>query len=137
MTYNVKNVYPNFKCVSVFRRVEKRIRMAGIRRDNRIKKFDNPAGLFHELGMMPPCCYRRRKHILRVRTSSKLVYHFSRKRVNEWKENDTTSHEQRKKRLNDIYLCYKKDVFYQAMLNRDYRTISLCDDVIGVIFEFL
>ena len=38
---------------------------------------------------------------------------------------------------NKYDMMAKKWEFNQAMISRDYKTITLCDDVIGVVFEYL
>jgi hypothetical protein len=31
----------------------------------------------------------------------------------------------------------KRVAFYDAMISRDYKAVTLCDDVIGLIYEYL
>ena len=129
--YPVKDIYPKFKCLTPFRRSMNKIRNAGIRRDNRKRKFDNPSGLMFELtnylasGDEPSkgvnrnrreIDWAKREQTIKIIRNNSLIFQLQRR---------------------SEYNFDKKVEFYQSMISRDYKTVTLCDDVIGVIFEFL
>ena len=132
--YPVKSLYPDFKNLTHFRKAMSRIKNAGIRRDNRMRKYITPSGLLFELN------------------NGNATGHYSNQRIsdlNRYIRKD--SWEKREKAIRIVRnttlvfeLQHRSEInfdkrveFYQAMLSRDYKTVSLCDDVIGVIFEFL
>jgi hypothetical protein len=131
--YHVKEIYPKFKNLTTFRRIMHNIRNSGIRRDNRIHKFDNPSGLMFELTN-----YNFTNNNSEIRRDVNRY-----RRAQSWETREKTIRIIRNIKLNfKLQKLYeinfqKKVEFYQAMVSRDYKVVTLCDDVIGVVFGFL
>ena len=116
--YSVKNIYPKFKCVTLFRKVMKEYKKY-------MAKWLNAFGLFYRLS-------------IRIYRSSQLTAHIRKTGGNVCQDLDENFCV--KWLWNEQNKWDKMAVFYEAMLARDKRvrtTSSLNDDVIGVIYSYL
>jgi hypothetical protein len=119
----VKQMYPQFRSLTTFRKVMDRIRAAGQRFGHQVL---DPNWLF-----------------LALQRNGTAKKRFSFRLKKDWKENakilrrTALVFRRECKKFRADRLRQRKKAFYQAMLSRDYKTISLCDDVIGIVFEYL
>jgi hypothetical protein len=161
MTYTVKTLYPEFKCLTTFRKVMKRIptfRKTGVKFDpRRIKDWW--------------CCVYTNVELMDIEWEAQefnrlyQMFRF-RKQDEQWKKVREDFEDEdlirlfpenyRVNRFGEIVFAYdrvkkrwmweeqkkydtmaKKWEFQQAMISRDYKATTLCDDVIGLVFEYL
>jgi hypothetical protein len=176
MTYAIKTLYPEFKCLTTFRKVMKRIDGVGARRkelercswkitkyplcdagdileylnkkevkrltirkrcetrefnDMYIEFLEEYFNVLHnnldglndtQLKVLKekfPHCFRSDKFGFKISNRVDALMNYKSFEMNRW---DTEE---------------KKWEFNEAMISRDYKTTTLCDDVIGLVFEYL
>ena len=161
MTYSVKTIYPEFKCLTTFRNVMKRIptfRKTGVKKDpRRIKDWwcclytnvikmdiEWEAEGFNRM-------FQQFRYKVQDKQWEKMGENWNDRdfirlfpenyRVNKYGEIIFAFERVKKRWLweeqNKYDMMAKKWEFQQAMISRDYKAITLCDDVIGLINEYL
>ena len=187
MTYSVKTLYPEFKCLTAFRKVMARIEnynkkqtmlweQKGLYKEY-VDKYKEGGLYVYNTNRYNSCVYNEE-----YRYNSYLQNHYEKasEEKNEYyqemidkyrnyhtedgKGEDEKVKEEMKKKFPMWYkfekgrttfssLIYKKNwllnernkyemmakkwEFQQAMISRDYKAVTLCDDVIGLVFEYL
>lgn len=174
MTYAVKTLYPEFKCLTAFRKVMKRIETYNNRKGTMLKggiyvyNQNRYATAVHYEEQRHNSCYQEYFRALKKKDED-----FLSEKWDEYINYYTEDARGDKKRFTDacvkncpeLYIkgengeyrwtnkglkekwfmneankydmMAKKWEFNEAMISRDYKTITLCDDVIGVVFEYL
>jgi len=183
MTYAVKTLYPEFKCLTTFRKVMKRIETAKGDWWKLMKPLRNPYERNIEINKTKKGFWDRfdnRENMLYSEYLQKLIDDDREEGNRLYMEMRITHHnilsdydenyEEFMGRLgakfpmfykigangkwrswfderlpqkwlwaeqNKVDMMAKKWEFQQAMISRDYKTTTLCDDVIGLVFEYL
>jgi hypothetical protein len=185
MTYSVKTIYPEFKCLTAFRKVMKRIE-SYTKQQAMLMKICNKWLIENCMETILHWIHTRRyntcKYNEEYRYNSYLQNNYEKasKEKNEYyqemidkyrnyyteegmSEDEIIKDEMKKKfpmwykfekgkttfsvsifknnwllnERNKYDMMAKKWEFQQAMISRDYKAVTLCDDVIGLVFEYL
>lgn len=182
MSYAVKTLYPEFKCLTTFRKVMKRIESVNGKWWKLWKKLQNPYERNIAINQVKNGYFQRysnRENMLYSEYLQKLIdaaneeYNrlYKEMRIGvenmvgydakyeefaaklgakfpmfhkigtngRWRSHFDTNLPQKWLwgEQNKYDLVAKKWEFNEAMISRDYKAITLCDDVIGLVFEYL
>lgn len=143
MTYSVKTIYPEFKCLTIFRKVMKGLGKV-IREewyDGRAVKWwsgsvfkkkvryvkyngkDKKQKFFIWYGVLDKLDKSLDERFLKMKKDTRYMNRFE--TMNCYDE------------IGEKHTKILKNEFYVAMISRDYKAVTLCDDVIGLVFEYL
>jgi hypothetical protein len=182
MTYSVKSIYPEFKCLTAHRAIMKRIETAQKKEEKTnkafkyiiiknykmvgdegfnnkkiyMKEFEKDLEVedifyFKSKEFSRKCGKIGNNHQMWIEENHRL------KKANPWFYNRNMydpkhcevyggTYGIRNKTKEDKFFYWKlkkmdeiekRVAFYDAMLSRDYKAVTLCDDVIGLIYEYL
>jgi hypothetical protein len=180
MTYSVKTIYPEFKCLTAHRAVMKRIETAG---NNIYKKYCNfkvpvtPNLLYEALKIRKSWEWKRRQQgkVVENIVKNRAFYNIYKKHsdmedvvMDTYRKHSNYGEimkQDRIKRMKECPFMYQKvddyiffrdledgyirwiryevwksakmENFYEAMISRDYKAVTLNDDVVREIFEYL
>lgn len=182
MTYSVKSIYPEFKCLTAHKAVMKRIETAQKKSDKKYKAFKyiiiknykmvGDEGFYNKKiytrEFEEDCkkeeakfleAYRFRHKYGKIGNNHQLWIEENHraKKANPWFYNRNVFEpkhydvcggsygiDNKPKevkfflwKLNKMNEIDKRIIFYDAMISRDYKAVTLCDDVIGLIYEYL
>ena len=144
MIYAVKTLYPKFKCLTAFRKV-----MKGLERvireewyDGRCVKWSSGSVFKKKVKYVPyNGKQKKQKFFIWFGGSAKLdnslddrffkMRKFDNRYMNRFETMNCFDE------IGEIHTKMLKNEFYEAMISRDYKTTTLCDDVIGLVFEYL
>jgi len=144
MTYTIKTIYPEFKCLATFKKVMKGL--GGVIRE---EWYDGRAVKW-ESGRV----FKKKVRYMRYNGKDRKHKFYIWCGGNEKRDKSLDERFLKMKKFDNRYMnrfetmnCFDeigekhtkmlKNEFYGAMISRDYKAVTLCDDVIGLINEYL
>ena len=144
MTYSVKSIYPEFKCLTTFKKV-----MKSLGRVNREEWYDGKA-----VKWWSGSVFKKKVKYVKHNGKDKKQKFFLWFGGSVKLDNSLDERFLKMKKFDNRYMnrfetmnCFDeigekhtkmlKNEFYGAMISRDYKAVTLCDDVIGLINEYL